>query len=315
MRILLLLALALAACAPRGVSAPPADDPSRQADPALVERGRYLAEHVAACASCHTDRSPRDHAVETGPRWAGGLHFDDEMRGVPGTVVSTDLGSHPTQGLGAWRDDEIVRALREGRSRDGRALVPVMPYRNYRALSDRDAAAIVAFLRTLPPVEQHRPADSRLRFPWSLGARMLAGPGPGPMPVDTQDPVARGAYLATLMGCADCHTASRRGRPRAGREQAGGVVLTFADGSRLVTPNITPDPDTGLAEYSLEDWLRLAREGLRRGGIPIAYNIMPWTAWRGMSDADLADVYAWLRALKPVRLDVYDRRKQVPMGR
>jgi cytochrome c553 len=315
MRILALVLLAVAACAPRPAPTLPGADASRQADPVLIERGRYLAEHVAACASCHTDRSPIDHAVETGPRWAGGLHFDDEMQGVPGTVVSTDLGSHPTEGLGGWRDDEIMRALREGRSRDGRALVPVMPYRNYRALSDRDAAAIVAFLRTLPPVERHRPEPSRLRFPWSLGARMLAGPGPRSAAVAATDPVSRGSYLATLMGCADCHTASRRGRPRAGREQAGGVVLTFADGSRLVTPNITPDPDTGLAEYSLEDWLRLVREGLRRGAIPIAYNVMPWTAWRGMTDADLADVYAWLRALEPVRLDVHKPRNQVPMGR
>lgn len=315
---LVLAAVALlAACAPHtaadvGRATP---DPSRAADHERIERGRYLAEHVAACAACHTDRSTVDHAVETGPRWAGGLHFDEEMRGLPGRIVSTNLTAHPYDGLGAWSDREILQALREGRSRDGRALAPVMPYRNYRVLSEDDAAAVVAFLRTLPAVPRHRPDETRLRFPWSLGARWLTGPGEPAAAVDPTDPVSRGRYLATLMGCGDCHTATRRGHPRRDREQAGGVVLHFADGSRLVTPNITPDPETGLADYTLDDWMRLAREGLRRHSIPIAYNAMPWTAWRGMSDADLADVYAWLRALPPVRLDVGDRRRQVPAGR
>lgn len=310
-----ILPLLLAACAPAGLPAP-ADDPSRWADAATVERGRYLAEHVAACAACHTDRSPADHAVETGPRWAGGLHMHEEMRGVPGTVVSTNLTADPATGLAAWTDAEILRAVREGRARDGRALVPIMPYRNYRRMSDRDAAAVVAFLRTLAPRPRHRPGTpTRLKFPWSLGVRMMPQPVDGPVPPPADDPVARGRYLATLMGCGDCHSATRRGQPVAGREMAGGVILTFADGSRLITPNLTPDPQTGLAGYGLDDWLRLAREGQRRHGIPIAFNVMPWTAWRGMIDADLADVYAWLRALDPVQLDVHDPGNQVPMGR
>lgn len=316
MRVALLAVFALAACAPTARPLPLEADPSRRADVDTIARGRYLAEHVAACSACHTDRSPTDHAVETGPRWAGGLHFHEEMQGVPGTVVSTNLTADAATGLGAWSDVEILRAVREGRSKDGRALVPIMPYRNYRHMSDRDGAALVAYLRTLAGQPRHRPERStRLKFPWSLGARLMPQPVEAPVSPPADEPAARGRYLATLMGCGDCHSATRRGRPVAGREQAGGVVLTFADGSRLVTPNLTPDPETGLGDYTFEDWLRLAREGLRRHSIPIAYNVMPWTAWRGMTDGDLADVYAWLRSLDPVRLDVHDPGNQVPMGR
>lgn len=290
-----LAALLLVACGPR--QAPIREAPATFAEPAeaaLVERGRYLAEHVAACVACHTDRNRWDHAQETGPRWAGGLHFHEEMDGVPGQVVSTNLTAHVEDGLGAWSDAEIVRAVREGWSRDGRALVPIMPYRNYRFMSDRDVTALVAWLRTLPPRPVHRPGETRLRFPWRLAVRWLpepvATPVPGPSP--TAPPAERGTYLATLMGCADCHTATRRGQPRPGREQAGGVVLTLAGGSSIVSPNITPDPETGLGDYPLEAWLRLAREGVKRDGGPIVVNMMPWTAWRGMSDADLAAVWA-----------------------
>src|SRR5216110_697497 len=78
-------------------------------------------------------------------------------QGAPGKICFPNLTPDPETGLGAWTDGEILRAIREGVSRDGRALFPMMPYTEFRALSDEDTRAIVAYLRTMPAVKNAVP--------------------------------------------------------------------------------------------------------------------------------------------------------------
>ena len=123
--------------------------------PAQVTRGRYLAEHVSGCIGCHSHRDwSRFGGPIVGPLGAGGdcLGEDD---GMPGTICIPNLTPDRTTGLGRWSDGEVMRAVREGVDREGHALFPFMPYAEYRALSDADTRALVAYLRTRRKAPKH----------------------------------------------------------------------------------------------------------------------------------------------------------------
>ena len=113
-----------------------------------LKRGFYLAT-IAHCMECHS-RAP-DGTPDFKGRWGKGGH---EMTGPYGKVTVANITSHPDKGIGRWSDAEIRRALREGVGRDGRTFKPPMA-RNiyYSTMTDEDVDAIIAWLRTIPPLE------------------------------------------------------------------------------------------------------------------------------------------------------------------
>ena len=128
-------------------------DDARMGDP--VYRGRYLAT-IAHCMECH---SPMEKGVfDYGRPGAGGRVFNAQLvqgfpSGWPGSKAA-NITSHRTAGIGAWTDDEIRRAITQGISRDGRKLQPPMGFSYYAKLSPSDLDAIVAYLRTLKPLDK-----------------------------------------------------------------------------------------------------------------------------------------------------------------
>lgn len=125
---------------------------AKMSDP--VYRGRYLVT-IAHCMECH---SPQEKGVFDYSRLgAGGRTFSAQLaQGFPADWLSSkaaNITSHPTAGLGRWTDDQIKRAISQGISRDGRKLQPPMGFAYYAKLSPSDLDAIVAYLRTLPPLE------------------------------------------------------------------------------------------------------------------------------------------------------------------
>lgn len=200
------------------------DPPAATADAApadgaaLRDRGAYLAR-AGNCQDCHTPRG--------GAPYSGG-------RGIPtpfGTVYSSNLTPDPQTGLGAWTAADFRRALHNGRSRDGRLLYPAFPYDAYTLISDADADALFAYLRSLPPVMQaNRP--HALRFPYDTQLALAVWRAlffrPGRFVPDAGQPAAwnRGAYLVQGLGhCSACH-AERNvlGATRAARELSGGFI-------------------------------------------------------------------------------------------
>jgi mono/diheme cytochrome c family protein len=101
-----------------------------------------------------------------------------------------------------------------------------------------------------------------------------------------------GKYQAVLGDCAGCH----------GKNLAGGVALQTPFG-KLVTPNITPDRDTGIGDWSADDFRQAMKAGVGKGGKRL-YPAMPYPAYSHMPDADVAALWAWLRTVKPVRNQV-----------
>ncbi|HWA46396.1 MAG TPA: cytochrome c [Hypericibacter adhaerens] len=112
-----------------------------------VERGRYLAT-IMDCGGCHTPGAMTPQPDLTHPLGGSDLGFE-----IPGLGVFYPPNLTPDQetGLGHWSEAEIIDAVRKGVRPDGRELAPIMPWHSYGALTDADAKALVAYLKSLPP--------------------------------------------------------------------------------------------------------------------------------------------------------------------
>jgi mono/diheme cytochrome c family protein len=109
------------------------------------------------------------------------------------------------------------------------------------------------------------------------------------------DEVARGEYLATAAGCANCHTDSEHN----GRPYAGGLALATPFGT-FYSPNITPDPETGIGRWTDAQFLRALREGVRPDGANY-FPVFPYTSFTGIVDEDARAIKAYLFSLPPAR--------------
>ena len=69
-----------------------------------------------------------------------------------GTLYAPNTTPDKETGLGNWTDDEIARAVREGVAKDGHALFPIMPYPNFRHMSDEDLASVIVYIRSIPAI-------------------------------------------------------------------------------------------------------------------------------------------------------------------
>lgn len=308
LRVLLLCVVVLAA---GGVSyfllaypsVGPAPDIRIEATPERVARGKYLADHVSVCTDCHSQRdwSRLGGPVKPGTYGAGGEVFDESM-GLPGRVVSRNI----TPGaLASWTDGEILRAFTAGVSRDGSALFPLMPYLDYgRHMDPDDARAIVAYLRTIP-ASSHVPERTSLNFPLPIVVRTLPTPATATArkPAET-DRVAHGEYLVRIAGCTHCHSPmdEKTMEPIAGEEFSGGAPFPLPGGVVVRTANLTPHA-TGLGSWSEADFVQRFRSA-GADARPVAvgeFNTpMPWQAYAGMTDSDLAAIYAYLRTVPGV---------------
>jgi len=300
-RILLTAVLAgstlLGGCAMFKASQRPPADVMVERTPERVKRGEYLANRVMNCMECHTAADPVTHAPVAEKFGMGGKYFGPEM-GLPGKIYSSNLTSAPKTGLGNWTDGEILRAMREGVAKDGRALFPLMPYMNYRSMSDEDAYSIIAYLRTLEPKENEVPGRS-LDFPLNFIVNTIPKPLEGAVPPAPSDKVAYGQYLFNQASCTDCHTPSEKGQPIKEKFAAGGMEFKMGD-HKLVAPNITPDAETGIGKWSdaqIKDALQTGRRPDGRALSPL----MPWQYYNGLTDKDVDALVAYMRTITPVK--------------
>jgi mono/diheme cytochrome c family protein len=276
--------------------------------PERLARGKYIF-NLTDCDGCHSQRDFTRFAGPVVEHGRGiGFVFPAEV-GLPGLVAAPNITPDRETGIGAWTDGEKIRAIRDGVSRDGRALFPMMSYPRFRHMSNEDVYSLVAYLNTLKPVK-HRVPRTKLKFPVALlikGEPKPAGNVPAP---DRSNKLKYGEYLATLAGCAECHTARDGGAPL-----AGGQVFRFP-GMAVVSPNITPDPTTGIGRWSEEYFLERFyqyEEYVRRGSPKAAaesFTVMPWLNFAQLPPEDLKAIYAWLMS-QPAVSKAVDTRPPV----
>ena len=117
-----------------------------------VERGRYLVQ-ICSCNDCHTPGTlfgaPDFERMLSGSEvgWSGPW----------GVSYARNLTPDKETGIGSWSDEDIIKAFRTGKRPDGTVLQPPMPWQNLNAMSDADAKAIVAFLRSIPAISHKVP--------------------------------------------------------------------------------------------------------------------------------------------------------------
>lgn len=244
-------------------------------DSASLDRGMKRA-HVL-CLECHGDGF-------------GGKTFIDDP--AIGRIDAHNLTSGKG-GIGdTYTDQDWIRAIRHGINKEGRPLF-VMPSGDFHHMSERDLAEVVAYIKTVPPVDnewlekpQMKPMAKVLAsfgaFGDYLAAEKIAHEaGYEIAPVEAPNS-AYGEYLVNIFGCKHCHGMELNGGPGAAPHSP-------------FSPNITPGGNTG--KWSEAEFQKAMRTGWTPEGKQLSDYFMPWKATMNMSDTELTAVYKYLKSL------------------
>ena len=287
----LLMALLASILLARGT---PAVEPD-PASPDPVARGAYILR-AAGCATCHTD------VANGGAFLAGGRMLSSPW----GAIAAPNITPDPETGIGGWSDEDFVRALRDGKSPEGRTYYPAFPYTAYTGMRREDMLDLKAYLDTVEPVAAlNKPHE--LRFPFSV--RLFLHPwrwlffahAPDAAAPDRDERLARGRYLVETQGhCAECHTPRNMlGALKPGLHLAGS---RYGPGG-LSVPNITPDVETGIGSWSEVDLAFFLRTGFTPYGDDVQGEMREAIddGLRHLTQADLEAMAAYLKAVPAIR--------------
>lgn len=268
--------------------------PAALADPTLAERGAYLFA-AADCTACHTD------AKGGGAPLAGGRPIKTRF----GTFFGPNITPDSTTGIGGWSEADFHRALREGKGKEGAYLYPIFPVTSFTGMTDEDIAALYAYLMSGTAVKApDKPQEARFPFefrPLLIGWRLLFfKEGPLQPVAEQSSEWNRGRYLAEAVAhCEECHTPRNfLGALDHSHAFAGNPDLPDAEKS----PNITPDPETGIGKWSLGDIVDLLTSGQTPdfdfvgGGMADVVN-----GTGKLTDADRHAIAVYIKSLPPLR--------------
>lgn len=269
-------------------------------DPEVIARGSYIAHAVAHCSACH---GPDESASQR--KLAANL---DDLRGGYamkagpfGTFYPANLTPDPETGLGKRSDGEIARVVRHGVAPDGR-LDAFMSFA-VGPMADEDLAAVVSYLRSIPPVKNPTQKDE-----WGFIAKALSSkfnPNMRKAPAFVREggiSAERGEYLANGPAlCFGCHSPFdvMKGMELAGAPFSGEMEAEPdpTDTSyEIIAPNLTSDPKTGvLASYGEDAFV----DRFKKSGRAYKGSKMPWENFARMTDADLRSLYRYLAKVPP----------------
>jgi mono/diheme cytochrome c family protein len=265
-------------------------------DSTVLARGQYLVYGPAHCATCHID--PNDYeAMSRGELvpLAGGSEINID----PGIFRPRNLSPDLDTGIGALTDAEVARVMRYGVGHDGRVLFPFMPFEN---MTEDDLNAIISFLRSQPPVNRKiEPTEYNFLGKAVLTAGLIKPIKPSATPAKAMKQevsVVYGEYLAnSVTNCVGCHS------PRdlktgefTGPKFSGGLAFEEVLGT-FTSPNLTPDPETGLlATWTEESFVKRLKSGRIHEGTP-----MPWSSFAMMDEVDIRAIYRYLNTLPPIK--------------
>jgi hypothetical protein len=272
----------------------PAPDIRIEMTPARIARGEYLWG-LGHCDSCHSqhDLSTGEYRLIVSGRGRG-----QAMPEAPkiGRVSIPNITPDRETGIGNWTDGEKIRAIREGIGRDGRALVPMMPYRSFRYMSDEDVQSLVAYLNSLKPI-RHALPKTELKPMAAMMIKSVPRPVKGVVAhPNKSNRYAYGQYLVTLGNCEPCHTPMNGMSIDVTKRYAGGHRFHVLEYS-ISSANITPHRGTGIGDWTL-DYFK-ARFARYKNGVPAdargKFTVMPWENLAQLSDDDLTMIYEYLR--------------------
>lgn len=243
-------------------------------DEASIAHGQHIVEAISPCAGCH------------GENLEGEMFIDEPgFAQLPAPNLTKGAG-----GVGAtYTDADWVSAIRYGVAGDGRQLL-LMPSHWFNYMQDDDLGALIAYLKSVAPVDQEWPERSVAMIPTrillALGVlpfapELIAENGPRPT-VEPAVSVEYGEYLSLIAACRECH----------GNDLAGGTTEGAPIG-----PNLTPGG--AFAAYREEDFFNLMRTGVTPGGRTVSEE-MPWMNYQNMTDDELKALFMYLQTVPPL---------------
>lgn len=270
----------------------------------LIKQGEYVLR-IAGCAGCHTD------VDRGGASLAGGRAISTPF----GAFYSPNITPDRSTGIGAWSDEDFIRALTEGISPDGRHYYPVFPYTSYTRMRKTDIRALKAYLFTVSPVVQPNKTHD---LPWYMSSHYVNWvwkfinfyPGEYQPQVERTDQWNRGAYLATALAhCAECHSPRNfLGALDPARLNAG----TQAGPDNEVVPNITADKKTGIGRWSQDDLVYFLETGATPEG-DYTGSLMAEVIDEGLrylTPEDRKSIALYIRTLPPIEHAVKRKKKK-----
>jgi hypothetical protein len=297
--ILLLLVIAAAVIHFRGIPAYDVQVPEVQIEytPERIERGGYLANMV--CVGCHISKN----------RVLEGKHMDD-VPSAFGTVYSANITSHPENGLGRYSDGQLVYLLRTGIGKDGNYIPPYMS--KFPHMSDEDMYSIIAWLRASDaPVlaaSDSTPPQTQPSFLVKMLSNFAFKPFSYPevdIPqVDTNNIIEHGEYVSNaVLECFSCHSASFTSNDylepskSVGFFGGGNEMLDPVEGKPVFSANLTMDKETGIGNWTLEEFKNAIRFGQLPEGNSLSIVMPKYTT---IEDRDLEAIYEYLKTVPPI---------------
>jgi mono/diheme cytochrome c family protein len=289
--IMLAMNAAIYACSPGGHLSETQSDHPASPDADAVKRGEYLAD-AANCVGCHTDKK------HGGQPFAGG----GEVPTPFGIYYSRNITPDPKYGIGAWTDQDFLRALRQGISPSGAHYFPAFPFPSFTGMTDRDILDIRAYLLTQKPAAVANKPHA-VPFPYDVRSTMVLWRllyfNQGPLAPDPSKSPEwnRGRYLVSAVAhCGECHTprnflgASEKGRSFAGA-QLSGANAKWA-------PNITPDAEHGIGKWSLDEIATVLKLGTTPDGSVVESPMSEVVEGTSkLTDADRAAIAVYLKSV------------------
>jgi cytochrome c2 len=267
--------------------------------PEKVAKGMKIASML--CGDCHMSEQEQ--------RFSG-----KELHDMPdffGKAYSMNITQDTVKGIGNWTDGELLYYLRTGIRSDGSFAV-FMP--KFPLMADEDMEAVIAFLRSSEAVVQ----PSKLEPPicdYSFFSKILANTIFKPAPF-TQTPklippvtdkVAHGKYLATaLYDCAGCHSADFITNDEFDPTNnkgffGGGNKFKDLDGNEIKSANITFDTETGIGNWTAEEFITAVKYGKSKNGMALRYPMLPKTV---LDSAEIRAIYAYLKTVPAIKNQV-----------
>ncbi len=253
-----------------------------------VERGEYLVRGPMSCGNCHTPQGPNGPDMSKELAGGGPVVDDATMKAYAPNIT-------PAGEISGWSDAELKKAIREGLAPDGSLIGPPMPFSLYKDLSDTDLDAIVAFLRTLPPIENEVPESV-----YNIPLPPAYGPPVEHVADTPRGPTAEyGKYMAgPIAHCLECHTPFGPQGPMYDTALGQGGMEFPGPWGVSIAANITSSED-GLKGYTDDQIATMITQGVRPDGAHMLPP-MPYAWLARMTPDDLKAVIAYLRTLPPL---------------
>lgn len=268
--------------------------------PERVQRGKKLASLL--CQHCHLN-------VQTGA-YTGKLVADAPAEF--GKAYAPNITASNQFGIGTWSNGEIAYLLRTGVKRDGYYAPPWMP--KLPLMADEDLLSIIAFLRSDDPLVAAKEVPDQpceptflTKFLCTVAFKELPYPSSPILMPDTSDHVAHGKYLAlAAVECYSCHSADFKTNDPLVPENSigffgGGNKMVDLDGKTILTANITPDAETGIGQWSKEQFITAVMTGQRPDGRMLRAPMMPYVT---LDSAEAGAIYDYLKTIPKIKKDV-----------